>query len=62
MPLVFGIIERSGQIVIRMLENVKQATIKPLVLQTIAPGTRVFTDEYDIYARMTQWGYAMALT
>jgi transposase-like protein len=40
-----------------MLENVKQTTIKPLVLQTIAAGTRVFTDEYDIYARMAQWGY-----
>ena len=51
-PPVFGLIQRSGQVVIRMLENVKQATIKPLVLQTIAPGARVFTDEYDIYARM----------
>jgi len=41
-----------------MLENVKQVTIEPLIRATIAPQTRVFTDEYDIYGRMTQWGYA----
>lgn len=52
-----GIIQRSGQVVIRMLENVKQVTIEPLIRATVAPGTRVFTDEYDIYGRLTQWGY-----
>jgi len=31
--------------VIRMLENVKQATIGPLIEQTIAKGTLVYTDE-----------------
>ena len=40
-----------------MLENVKQVTIAPIIQATIALGSRVFTDEYDIYARMTQWGY-----
>jgi transposase len=50
-------IQRGGQVVIRMLADVKQATIGPLVRTTIAPGTAVFTDEYDIYARLPQWGY-----
>jgi transposase-like protein len=40
-----------------MLENVKQVTIELVIRATIAPGTHVFTDEYDIYGRMTQWGY-----
>ena len=50
-------IQRTGEVVIRMLANVQQVTIKPLVQRCIAPGTVVDTDEYDIYHRMTEWGY-----
>jgi transposase len=50
-------IQRSGAVVIRMLENVKQVTIAPLIRATIAAGTVVYTDEYDIYARLNKWGY-----
>ena len=56
-PPIFGMIQRAGMVVIRMLENVKQVTIAPLIRATIAPGTVVYTDEYDIYARLTRWGY-----
>ena len=50
-------IQRSGQVVLRMLANVQQATIAPLLRATIAPGTTVYTDDYDIYSRLTDWGY-----
>ena len=40
-----------------MLPNVKQNTIAPLIKRTIAKGTVVYTDEYDIYGRLTEWGY-----
>jgi transposase len=50
-------IQRTGEVVIQMLANVQQVTIAPLIKATIAPGTRVFTDEYDIYARLSEWGY-----
>jgi transposase len=50
-------IERGGAVVIRMLENVQQMTIKPLIEATIVPGTVVYTDEYDIYSRLPEWGY-----
>src|SRR3954463_12168423 len=56
-PPTFGMIQRGGQIVIRMLENVQQATIGPRIKATITPGAVVDTDEYDIYARLTEWGY-----
>ena len=56
-PPIFGMIQRSGMVVIRMLENVKQVTIAPLIRATIAAWTVVYTDEYDIYARLTKWGY-----
>ena len=50
-------IQRGGQIAIRMLADVKQRTIGPLIKEAIAPGSVVYTDEYDIYARLTEWGY-----
>lgn len=40
-----------------MLSDVKQVTIEPLLRSTIMPGATVYTDEYDIYSRMEQWGY-----
>jgi transposase len=50
-------VQRTGAVLIRMLENVKQVTIGPLIQQTIAEGSVVYTDEYDIYARLSEWGY-----
>ena len=56
-PPILGMIERGGTVVIQMLENVQQVTIGPLIRATIAPGTDVYMDEYDIYARLPEWGY-----
>lgn len=56
-PPVFGMIQRSGEAVIRLLDNVQQETIKPLILQSIAPDTLINTDEYSIYSRLTEWGF-----
>ena len=50
-------LERGGAVVIRMLENVKQVTIGPLIKETIAEGSTVYTDEYDIDSRLEEWGY-----
>jgi transposase len=35
-------------------------TIAPLIQRTIAQGSVVYTDEYDIYSRLDDWGYVMA--
>ena len=51
-PPVFGMLQRGGQVVIHLLANVQQKTIEPLIKGTIVPGTRVYTDEYSIYARL----------
>ena len=56
-PPIFGMMQRGGEVVITMLPNVQQKTIAPLIEQTIAKGTVVYTDEYDIYDRLTEWGY-----
>jgi transposase-like protein len=51
-------LQRGGEVIVRMLENVQQKTIEPLIRATVCPGTQVYTDEYDIYARLPDWGYA----
>ena len=48
-PPVFGMIQRGGEVVIQMLPNVKQKTIKPYIEGCIQPGSTVYTDEYAIY-------------
>jgi transposase len=46
-------IQRGGEVVIRMLPDVKRATIAPLIRPTIADGSVVYTDEYAIYSRLS---------
>lgn len=50
-------LQRSGDVVLHMLANVQQVTIGPLIRQRITAGSVVYTDEYDIYHRLPQWGY-----
>ena len=56
-PPILGMIQRSGEVVLNMLANVQQKTIAPFIKATIAKGTTVFTDEYDIYSKLTEWGF-----
>lgn len=56
-PPVFGMIQRTGDVVIHLCENVQQKTIKPLIESTVALGSLIYTDEYSIYHRLTEWGY-----
>lgn len=56
-PPIFGMIQRNGEVRIEMLENVPQVTIRPLIEQTIVPGTQVYTDEYVIYSPLPLCGY-----
>jgi hypothetical protein len=55
-PPIFGMMERGGEVRIVRLENVPQQTIRPLIEETIEPGTGVNTDESVIYAALPQWG------
>jgi transposase len=49
-------IQRGGDVVMRMLEHVQQVTIQPLIQATIAPGTGVYTDADDIDNRLGPGG------
>ena len=50
-------LQRGGAVVLHMLANVRQATIRPIIEATVAEGTVINTDEYNVYARLEAWGY-----
>ena len=50
-------IQRGGEVIIKMLPNVRQVTIRPIIECSVEKGSMVYTDEYDIYNRLTQWKY-----
>src|SRR4051812_4148397 len=56
-PPVLGLIQRGGQVVLRMLSDVRQRTIEPVITGAGAVGSLVHTDEYVIYTRLPAWGY-----
>jgi hypothetical protein len=41
-------IQRGGDVVMRMLAHVPQVTITPRIEATMAPGSRIYTDAYDL--------------
>src|SRR6185369_17385544 len=56
-PPILGLLQRGGEVAVKMLANVQQATIRPIIEASVAKGARVHTDEYDVYARLEEWGY-----
>ena len=56
-PPILGLIQRGGFLVLRMLQNVQQKTIKPIFEKYVKSDTLIYSDEYNIYNRLTQWGF-----
>src|SRR3954447_16711960 len=56
-PPVLGLIQRGGEVVLRMLPDVRQRTIEPIITGAVAQGALIHTDEYAISARLPAWGY-----
>jgi len=51
------LIQRGGEVVLHMLANVQQKTIRPIIEGVVTQGSRINTDEYSIYTHLTAWGY-----
>ena len=56
-PPVFGMIQRGGEVVINLLNNVQKVTIKPFIEKMVEKGSLIYTDEYAIYNSLEDWGY-----
>jgi transposase len=55
-PPILGLLQRGGAMVVRMLANVQQATIRPIIEASVAEGALAHTDGYDVYARLQDGG------
>lgn len=56
-PPILGMVQRGGAFVLRLLENVQQKTIKPLFKRFVRSKSLIYTDEYNIYTKLRNWGY-----
>jgi transposase-like protein len=54
---VFGMLERGGSIMTRVVENVRRATLEPHILANVKKGSTVSTDELKSYATLARHGY-----
>jgi transposase-like protein len=42
-------VERKGRVIVRVVPNVKESTILPIMAERILPASNVFTDSYTTY-------------
>lgn len=55
---VFGLVERRrGIAVLVVVDKRDAATLLPIILQYVAPGTRIHSDEWAAYRGLTALGY-----
>lgn len=54
---IFGMIERGGNVVAIKVENIQGKTLMPIVSQFVEEGATTYTDEANMYNRLTENGY-----
>lgn len=55
--VVFGMLEREGNIMTHIVANVRRATLEPHILANVKRGSTVSTDELKSYAKLAKRGY-----
>lgn len=55
--VVFGMMERDGDVMTYIVPNVKRSTLHPLIEEHVAKGTNVHTDELKSYNGLENKGY-----
>lgn len=56
--VVFGMLEKDGDIVTKVVPNVKAKTLKPLIHENVEKGTEIQTDELKSYCGLDKQGYS----
>lgn len=57
-PPIVVLVKRGGPIRLRVLTNLQKEQLRPWLLAQIGRGSRVYTDDYDVYDFLSQAGYA----
>ncbi len=55
--VVFGMVERDGNVITRVVPNVKRKTLERHIIENIETGAKVSTDELLSYAQLARLGY-----
>lgn len=55
--IVLGMVERGGDIITRVVKNVKRATLEPIIARHVWRGTAVSTDELASYQHLRKRGF-----
>jgi len=55
---VFGIAQRKGKVSATATNNLKTATVYPIIKERVVPESMVYTDEFLIYNGLKKQGYA----
>ena len=55
---VFGMVRRKGNVKALKTKDLKRATVYPLVKAHILPESKVYTDEFGVYDRLSGLGYS----
>jgi transposase len=54
---VFGMVERGGRVIAKVVPNTQAATLLPHVTERVLPRSAIFTDEYVSYGPLAALGY-----
>ena len=55
--IVFGMVERGGDVMTRVVPNVRRATLERHILENIEGSATVSTDELSSYSKIERFGY-----
>ena len=55
--VVFGMLERQGDVITKVVPDVKRATLEPHIVTNVAKDATVSTDELRSYANLSKLGY-----
>lgn len=55
--VVFGMLERDGDVITRVVPNAQAKTIIPHIVEKVATGARLSSDEYAVYRQLARHGY-----
>ncbi|HSY06296.1 MAG TPA: IS1595 family transposase [Steroidobacteraceae bacterium] len=57
---VLGMVERGGEVITRVVSDVKGETLLPLITEHVKSGTFISSDQYRVYKKLRKLGYRHA--
>jgi transposase-like protein len=55
--IVFGMLERNGDVMTKVVPNVRKTTLEPHIVENVMPRSTVSTDELRSYSKISRLGY-----